>query len=139
MVIRMQIHLNCTESFSVMIDQLSFRLLILGQNHALSVLFVFPQSKLAHVLFQLQIEPILIEKGLFGCPLCSVTMKKRANVQRHILIHIGDKPLTCAYCDFSCRRNDHLKNHINKHHVETLIKHEIPNQFSSNSCLINLD
>ena len=127
MVIRMQIHYNYNESYSITIISV-FEIVsnISPSGQAFIVLFEFSQSKLPYVLFQLQIEPILIEKGIYGCPLCTVTMKKRANVQRHILIHIGDKPLTCAYCDFSCRRNDHLKNHINKHHVETPIKHEIP-------------
>ena len=69
-------------------------------------------------LLILQIEPVRIGAGQFGCPICSKFMKNQRDMKRHIMVHTGEKPFTCIYCDFACNFQGSLNRHIkNRHNV----------------------
>ena len=69
-------------------------------------------------LLILQIEPVRIGAGQFGCPICSKFMKNQRDMKRHIMVHTGEKPFTCNYCDFACNFQGSLNRHIkNRHNV----------------------
>ena len=66
--------------------------------------------------FCLQIVPIKVGKDRWLCPICSKSMKYKQHVQRHILIHTGEKPYFCNDCNFSSSRSDKLKAHVKLKH-----------------------
>ena len=68
------------------------------------------------LLFQMNIEPITLERGQQQCPLCPKIMKKTL-ISRHILIHTGKRPFACSECTYKCSRRDNLKKHFEKLHI----------------------
>ncbi|XP_076059149.1 uncharacterized protein LOC143035883 isoform X32 [Oratosquilla oratoria] len=52
----------------------------------------------------------------FTCSLCPASFTKQYNLQRHQLIHTGEKPHTCFYCPFRARQKNSVKRHmLHKH------------------------
>ena len=45
------------------------------------------------------------------CPECSVTLKRQATLERHMLIHRGIKPYECSVCKRRFRQKHHLQSH----------------------------
>lgn len=45
----------------------------------------------------------------FKCPQCPKIYLKQSLLDRHILIHTGDKPFKCKICDYSARVKENLK------------------------------
>ena len=79
--------------------------------------------KINHFLFEnifvliiLQNDPIKLGNGQFGCPFCNRTMTHLASMKRHIMIHTGEKPFSCLYCDYSCVQKVNLRTHIKSNH-----------------------
>ena len=50
--------------------------------------------------------------GPYVCPYCSKNFKTKQRVERHILIHTGEKPYACTECEYKTNRQDHLKEHF---------------------------
>ena len=65
----------------------------------------------------LQNDPIKLGTGQYGCPFCTKTMKKSAFMRRHIMIHTGEKPFQCEFCDFSCNQKSNLGLHMKIHQI----------------------
>ncbi|KAI4793175.1 hypothetical protein KUCAC02_032889 [Chaenocephalus aceratus] len=51
----------------------------------------------------------------FSCALCSKRFIRRSHVTRHMLVHSGEKPFSCLFCEKSFRRSEHLHIHITVH------------------------
>lgn len=45
------------------------------------------------------------------CPYCKKIFGKKTDMNRHVLIHTGDKPHKCDICDKDFRLMHHLKQH----------------------------
>ena len=66
----------------------------------------------------LQKFELKILQNKFSCPHCPMVMKTSTLIKRHILIHTGEKPFSCEFCQYSANRKDHLKSHnFSKHNV----------------------
>lgn len=52
----------------------------------------------------------------FKCDLCSFTCDRPSDVQRHMLVHTGERPYKCSVCENSFRRKAHLKRHVFTHY-----------------------
>lgn len=50
--------------------------------------------------------------SLVSCPLCGKVFPSKYKLNRHYLIHTGEKPFQCQLCDFKCNQKVNLKNHI---------------------------
>ena len=51
----------------------------------------------------------------FNCTYCPKSFTKRFSLQRHLLIHTGDKPFLCEFCPKRFSRPDSLKLHQRVH------------------------
>ncbi|EFA13125.1 gastrula zinc finger protein XlCGF57.1 [Tribolium castaneum] len=49
------------------------------------------------------------------CDICSRTFYSRANLERHVKIHMGDKSYVCEFCGRSYTREDNFKGHLRLH------------------------
>ena len=66
----------------------------------------------------LQKFELKILQNKFSCPHCPMVMKTSTLIKRHILIHTGEKPFSCEFCQYSANRKEHLKSHnFSKHNV----------------------
>ena len=64
----------------------------------------------------MQNDPIMIGPAEFLCPYCSKIMKTRKEMARHIMIHTGEKPFSCTFCNFRTNRKSTLKEHVKRRH-----------------------
>ena len=49
------------------------------------------------------------------CEVCNKSFTQNNNLQRHLKIHIGQKPSKCQICEKSFAQNDYLKSHLKCH------------------------
>jgi hypothetical protein len=56
----------------------------------------------------------------FECDTCGKFFTKKLGLQRHEMIHSGERPFTCSICSKSFSRLDNLRNHMRKQHKMTL-------------------
>ena len=68
-------------------------------------------------LLILQIDPVRIGAGQYGCPFCNKIMKNQRDMKRHIMVHTGEKPISCVYCEFTCITQGSMNRHIQNRHT----------------------
>lgn len=56
---------------------------------------------------------------MFSCLTCTYTTSDRRTIERHKMVHTGEKPYACTDCSFRTSRRDTLNNHIRCRHPET--------------------
>ena len=47
----------------------------------------------------------------WSCPHCPKAMKRQNDLQKHIMIHTGEKPFKCDMCDYASNRKTNLQRH----------------------------
>ena len=47
-------------------------------------------------------------------------MKDGFKMRRHIMVHTGEKPISCPYCDYRCIQTSDLKKHCRNKHFKDL-------------------
>ena len=67
------------------------------------------------LLQMLDIGPIKMGVGQYGCPYCPEVMKAPSLIQRHILTHTGERPYTCMHCNAKFARKGNCERHIKTH------------------------
>ncbi|NXL84551.1 ZN770 protein, partial [Alectura lathami] len=60
------------------------------------------------------------ERKLYQCSLCFKTFKSPSKLERHYLMHAGQKPFECSVCGKNFRQSPHLKRHHLTHFKERL-------------------
>ncbi|NXK87962.1 ZBT8A protein, partial [Formicarius rufipectus] len=64
--------------------------------------------------------PVPLAGGLprmrFKCPFCTHTVKRRADLKRHLRCHTGERPYPCEACGKRFTRLEHLRNHFQTIH-----------------------
>ena len=77
---------------------------------------IFLQAVKIFYLIILQNLPIKLGIGQFGCPFCPKMAKNSKDMKRHIMIHTGEKPFSCEFCEFRCNTSSNLYSHMRKFH-----------------------
>ncbi|KAG8451611.1 hypothetical protein GDO86_003706 [Hymenochirus boettgeri] len=52
----------------------------------------------------------------FKCPFCTHTVKRKADLKRHLLCHTGERPYPCQACGKRFTRLEHVRNHYRTIH-----------------------
>ena len=86
----------------------------------MQIIFRIQQSKNITSIFE--INTFVSGKYKFRCPFCPKEVQGsskgiRANMKRHIMIHTGEKPYKCEYCDFASNQKVSVERHTIKIHV----------------------
>ncbi|RXG73835.1 Zinc finger protein [Armadillidium vulgare] len=55
-----------------------------------------------------------IKAKRFGCTMCHFRFHLRSDLERHILVHTGEKPFSCPRCSRKFRQESHLRKHLAK-------------------------
>jgi hypothetical protein len=73
----------------------------------------------------------------FACHLCDKQFLSRNHLQRHILVHTGEKPYKCEVCGLACNQKSNLKKHMLVHTDCAKLHqcHLCPNSFTQRSHL----
>ncbi|GMR34791.1 hypothetical protein PMAYCL1PPCAC_04986, partial [Pristionchus mayeri] len=61
---------------------------------------------------------ITCTKSLFACSECDQEFARKVTLNRHMLIHAGEKPFSCIYCGVSFLDKSTLTAHIRQVHKE---------------------
>ncbi len=63
------------------------------------------------------------DKKVFICPQCAKSFTQKIGLERHMLIHSGEKPFTCSQCGKSFRLKGNLVDHIrNRSHATNAVR-----------------
>ncbi|NXG41355.1 ZBT8A protein, partial [Psilopogon haemacephalus] len=60
--------------------------------------------------------PDELPRRRFKCPFCTHTVKRRADLKRHLRCHTGERPYPCKDCGKRFTRLEHLRNHFQTIH-----------------------
>ncbi|NXI47980.1 ZBT8A protein, partial [Galbula dea] len=60
--------------------------------------------------------PDELPRTRFQCPFCTHTVKRRADLKRHLRCHTGERPYPCEACGKRFTRLEHLRNHFQTIH-----------------------
>jgi len=55
------------------------------------------------------------------CVVCGRHLSTKQNLERHLLLHTGDRPFTCQHCGRTFTQKTHLKSHMIVH-----MKNQLP-------------
>ena len=60
------------------------------------------------------------EKGYYQCPYCPKSLKQSSNLRAHVMIHTGEKPWKCKYCNERFRQAGDRGIHMRRAHCDIL-------------------
>ena len=60
------------------------------------------------------------QRGWFICPYCPRSMKQSSNLRTHVMIHTGEKPWKCKYCDERFTQAGDRGLHMRRYHSDIL-------------------
>ncbi|GFY74825.1 hypothetical protein TNIN_347531 [Trichonephila inaurata madagascariensis] len=76
----------------------------------------------AFVHIEQELELGARKKKAFQCNVCSKYYAYKSLLQRHLVVHTGEKPYPCHFCDNSFKYQGVLYNHLRTQH-STYIQH----------------
>ena len=62
-----------------------------------------------------QNDPINFGPNQWGCPFCTKMSKTIAHAKQHIIIHTGEKPFRCNYCEHTANQKSNIQRHMKTH------------------------
>ena len=62
--------------------------------------------------------------GYYQCPVCCKEFYDKKDCRRHYMIHTGEKPFSCPYCQYRSNRGSSLSQHIATRHTQHWISNE---------------
>ena len=64
----------------------------------------------------------LVPSSVYKCPVCQQDFYDKAKFRQHYMVHSGEKPYSCPYCEYRARQKNALKKHVvNKHFDKPLL------------------
>ncbi|KFP53106.1 Zinc finger and BTB domain-containing protein 8A [Cathartes aura] len=70
----------------------------------------------SEVIPKRELDPDDLPRMRFKCPFCTHTVKRRADLKRHLRCHTGERPYPCEVCGKRFTRLEHLRNHFQTIH-----------------------
>ncbi|XP_065076385.1 zinc finger protein 236 isoform X5 [Ochlerotatus camptorhynchus] len=53
--------------------------------------------------------------GQFVCKICSKVLSSASSLDRHVLVHTGERPFNCKYCNLTFTTNGNMHRHMRTH------------------------
>ena len=57
------------------------------------------------------------ERDNFSCSYCEKKFTQQRILKQHEMIHTGEKPFRCSFCDYRGRQENSLRIHVRTHHT----------------------
>ncbi|XP_062539492.1 ras-responsive element-binding protein 1 isoform X2 [Armigeres subalbatus] len=54
-------------------------------------------------------------EGQFVCKVCSKVLSSASSLDRHVLVHTGERPFNCKYCNLTFTTNGNMHRHMRTH------------------------